>query len=197
MVEVRQVPHGVGCRVQGVGCECAGCRVKGVGCRVKGVGCEGAGCRVKGVGCRVQGVGCEGAGCRVKSVGCRGVGPLHALAAARSRSTQGSWWGYLKSQFSRDLVNFGDKCPQNGSKTAPTAPRPHLGCPHEGSRVVVVCLGLGRGPPLPQGVSFQGLITSTRVCVGCGVWATRSGWFSHSNPLRRPRRARPDHQLPI
>jgi len=116
----------------------------------------------------------------------RGRGPPKALGG-----------GISKVNFQETLSIFGDKCPQNGSKTAPTAPRPHLGCPHEGSRVVVVCLGLGRGPPLPQGVSFQGLITSTRVCVGCGVWATRSGWCSHSNPLRRPRRARPDHQLPI
>ena len=49
-----------------------------------------------------------------------------------SYTTQGPSWGYLKSQFSIDRVNFGDKCPQNGSKTAPTAPRPHLGYPHIG-----------------------------------------------------------------
>ena len=31
---------------------------------------------------------------------------------------------------------FGDKYPQNGSKTAPAAPRPRLGCPHKGPSVV-------------------------------------------------------------
>ena len=40
-----------------------------------------------------------------------------------------------KVNFQETLSILSDKCPQNGSKTAPTAPRPHLGCPHEGSRV--------------------------------------------------------------
>ena len=30
---------------------------------------------------------------------------------------------------------FSDNCQQNGFKNAPMAPRPHLGCPHEGSRL--------------------------------------------------------------
>ena len=43
--------------------------------------------------------------------------------------------GIAKVKFQELALNFGDKCPQNGSKNAPMAPRPHLGCPHEGSRV--------------------------------------------------------------
>ena len=38
--------------------------------------------------------------------------------------------GISKVNFRETLSIFGDKCPQNGSKTAPTAPRPHLGYPH-------------------------------------------------------------------
>ena len=38
----------------------------------------------------------------------------------------------IKSHFGKISSTFGDKCPQNGSKTAPTAPRPHLGYPHIG-----------------------------------------------------------------
>ena len=40
--------------------------------------------------------------------------------------------GISKVNFQETLSSFGDKCPQNGSKTAPTAPRPHLGYPHIG-----------------------------------------------------------------
>ena len=47
----------------------------------------------------------------------------------KSGSTQGPSWGYLKSQFSRDLVNFWRQMPTkwlqdrtNGSKTAPGIP---------------------------------------------------------------------------
>ena len=35
-----------------------------------------------------------------------------------------------KSHFWKISSTSGDKCPQNGSNTAPRAPRPHLGCPH-------------------------------------------------------------------
>ena len=58
-----------------------------------------------------------------------------AVSGIAARPTQGPSWGYLKSQFSRDLVNFRDECPQNGSKNDPMAPRTTLGCPHEGPRV--------------------------------------------------------------
>ena len=44
--------------------------------------------------------------------------------------------GISKVNFQETLSSFGDKCPQNGSKTAPTAPRPHLGYPHIGPFVV-------------------------------------------------------------
>ena len=40
--------------------------------------------------------------------------------------------GISKVNFQETLSICGDKCPQNGSKTAPTAPRPHLGYPHIG-----------------------------------------------------------------
>ena len=40
--------------------------------------------------------------------------------------------GISKVNFQETLSSFGDKCPKNGSKTAPTAPRPHLGYPHIG-----------------------------------------------------------------
>ena len=50
--------------------------------------------------------------------------------------------GISKVKFQETLSSFGDKCLQNGSKTAPTAPRPHLGCPHEGSRVGFAWIGL-------------------------------------------------------
>jgi len=43
--------------------------------------------------------------------------------------------GIAKVKFQELALTFGDKCPQNGSENAPMAPRPHLGCPHEGSRV--------------------------------------------------------------
>ena len=32
------------------------------------------------------------------------------------------------------LSTFGNKCPQNGSKNEPRAPRTSMGCPHEGPR---------------------------------------------------------------
>ena len=44
--------------------------------------------------------------------------------------------GISKVNFQETLSIFGDKCPQNGSKTAPTAPRPHLGYPYIGPFVV-------------------------------------------------------------
>ena len=40
--------------------------------------------------------------------------------------------GISKVNLQETLSIFGDKCPRNGSKTAPTAPRPHLGYPHIG-----------------------------------------------------------------
>ena len=50
-------------------------------------------------------------------------------------ATQGPSWGYL---------NFGDECPQNGSKNDPMVPRTTLGCPHEGPRVVRPLSDAGR-----------------------------------------------------
>ena len=54
-----------------------------------------------------------------------------ALLLTLDETTQGSTWGYLKSQFSRDLVKFWRYMPTkwlqnrtNGSKTAPGIP-PH------------------------------------------------------------------------
>ena len=52
------------------------------------------------------------------------VGPPEALCG-----------GISKVNFQETLSSFGDKCPQNGSKTAPRAPKPPLECPHEGSSV--------------------------------------------------------------
>ena len=50
--------------------------------------------------------------------------------------------GVLQMSNSKSLrLTSGDKCPQNGSKNAPMAPRPHLGCSHEGSRVARVLRG--------------------------------------------------------
>ena len=43
--------------------------------------------------------------------------------------------GIAKVKFQEIALTFGDKCPPNGANNAPMAPRPHLGCPHEGSRV--------------------------------------------------------------
>ena len=43
--------------------------------------------------------------------------------------------GVFQSQFLRELVNFGDACPPNGSKNDKMAPSATLGCPHEGPRV--------------------------------------------------------------
>jgi hypothetical protein len=48
--------------------------------------------------------------------------------------------GVFKSQFIEHLSFFGDKYPQNGSKNDPMVPRTTLGCPHEGPRVVYLCL---------------------------------------------------------
>ena len=50
-------------------------------------------------------------------------------------TTQGPSWGYLKVNSSETLSIFGAKCPQNGSKNDPIAPRTTLGCPHEGPSV--------------------------------------------------------------
>ena len=80
------------------------------------------------------------------------------------------WGGYLKSQFSTDLVIFGDTCPQNGSKTAPTAPRPHLGCPHKGPSVASQVRAF-RMPPMLRDAPRQ----RSRVCLaGLGVHIRRS-----------------------
>ena len=50
--------------------------------------------------------------------------------------------GVSQSQLFRDLVNFGDKCPQNGSKNDLMVPRTTMGCPHEGPRVARQPCGL-------------------------------------------------------
>ena len=44
--------------------------------------------------------------------------------------------GISKVDFQETLSIFGDKCPQNGSKNDPMAPRTTLECPHEGPSVV-------------------------------------------------------------
>ena len=61
---------------------------------------------------------------------------LSKVAASPEVPPKALGGGISKVNFQETLSIFGDKCPQNGSKTAPTAPSPHLGCPHEGSRVV-------------------------------------------------------------
>ena len=43
--------------------------------------------------------------------------------------------GISKVNFQETLSNFGDKCPQNGSKNDPMAPRTTLECPNEGPSV--------------------------------------------------------------
>ena len=69
--------------------------------------------------------------------------PDHAKPALANRlwprqhSTQGLSWGYLKSKFQETLSIFGDKCPCNGSKNDPTAPKTTLECPHEGPFVAL------------------------------------------------------------
>jgi len=45
--------------------------------------------------------------------------------------------GVFKVLFKEMLSTFGNKCPQNGSKNEPRAPRTCMGCPHEGPQVVV------------------------------------------------------------
>ena len=40
-----------------------------------------------------------------------------------------------RKSFLEDFVNFGDKCPRNGSKNGLMAPRTGMGCPHIGSSV--------------------------------------------------------------
>ena len=56
-------------------------------------------------------------------------------AAAPRSPPEALCGGISKVNFQQTLSSFCDKCPQNGSKTAPTAPRPHLGYPHIGSSV--------------------------------------------------------------
>ena len=43
--------------------------------------------------------------------------------------------GISKVDFQETLSMFGDKCPQNGSKNDPMAPRTTLECPREGTSV--------------------------------------------------------------
>jgi len=50
--------------------------------------------------------------------------------------TQGPSWGYSKVNFQETSSIFGDKCPRDGSKNDPMAPRTTLECPHEGPPVV-------------------------------------------------------------
>ena len=56
--------------------------------------------------------------------------------AAQDWIHAGPFVGVSQSQFFRDLVNFGDKCPRNGSTNNTMVPRTTLECPHEGPRVV-------------------------------------------------------------
>jgi len=66
---------------------------------------------------------------------------------ARQQPPEALCGGISKVNFQETLSSFGDKCPQNGSKTAPPAPRPHLGYPHIGP---FVALGeMSRGPSAP------------------------------------------------
>ena len=44
--------------------------------------------------------------------------------------------GISNVNFEHSLSTFGNKCPQNGSKNEPRAPRTSLGCPQEGPSVV-------------------------------------------------------------
>ena len=70
------------------------------------------------------------------------VGVLGSTSDESDSPTQGPSWGYLKVIFSETLSFFGDKCPQNGSKNEPMAPRTNLECPHIG-----VCVDLAITTP--------------------------------------------------
>ena len=50
--------------------------------------------------------------------------------------------GISKVNCQETLSIFGDKCPQNGSKNDPMAPRTTLECPHEGPSVVTHLLSV-------------------------------------------------------
>ena len=120
----------MGCRVRGVGfsVQCLGCRVRGVGFSVQ--------C----LGCRVQGAGFApgGEACAVRRGGThaeRNLPNRRRRQAASPRNPRKALRTLNQKSFLEDLSTFGDKCPQNGFKTAPTAPIPHLGCPHKGPSV--------------------------------------------------------------
>jgi hypothetical protein len=88
--------------------------------------------------------------------------------------SRGPSWGYLKSHFSRDLVNFRDECPQNGSKNDPMAPRTTLGCPHEGPRVVLPRPSFGRTLVLSSEwikIQFMQKGSTRELLKGAHAWA--------------------------
>ena len=60
--------------------------------------------------------------------------------------------GISKVNFQETLSSFGDKYPKNGSKTAPTAPRPHLECPH-------------KGPPVEEKATFHCRVLARTIAV--------------------------------
>ena len=62
----------------------------------------------------------------LQKVGCRSR-RARKLSTHHARPFEPS----IKSHFLKSFSTSGDNCPQTGSKTAPRAPRPHLGCPHE------------------------------------------------------------------
>ena len=70
------------------------------------------------------------------------VGLPQNLKDLKDTPTKDLLWGSKdpsninRKSFLEDFVNFGGKCPQNGSKYGSMAPATGLGCPHEGPSVV-------------------------------------------------------------
>ena len=97
--------------------------------------------------------------------------------------------GISKVNFLETLSSFGDGYPQNGSNTAPTAPRPHLGYPHEGPSV---------GPRTARSPSDQLAISLTAhrkahgLCLAIGAlprrnsYASRHSWCNALSSSRYP-----------
>ena len=68
-----------------------------------------------------------------KKVPCSGVlSTIHTVRRSPCKALRG---GISKVYLEENLSTFGNKCPQNGSKNEPRAPRTSMGCPHEGPRV--------------------------------------------------------------
>ena len=86
-----------------------------------------------------------------------------------SESTQGPSWGYLKVIFSGTLSIFGDKCPQNGSKNEPMAPRTNLECPHIG--VCVVAQGAALKSTVSGELTFDERFVVPRVVIPSSPYA--------------------------